>query len=193
MKKSLQIYLSVLVGIMLVAGVCYAAFTDRSKILGSTFTMGSADIKLLDNLAGGTGSDNLLDEKPGPTFSGISPNWHQDYLLKVYNNAGSALTLNATTAYTTANDPDDLRSIIFAEIFDWNDANSNGIVEEGELGTSHGRQTITRWKNDGGINLGQLGSGSVGSYVIRFSTDNISDTKQGKSALFDFEISSASL
>lgn len=169
----------------LAIGITYAAFTDQSKFMGSTFSVGSADIKLLNDLAGGTDSSNLTDQKQAPSFVNITPHWSQDYLVKIYNNSTTNLNLTSSSDYTTANDPDSLRSYIFVEIFDWNDTNNNGQFDTGELGTSYGRKTIIKWKSEG-FNLGQLNNGDVRGLVLRFSTDDLSDTKQGKTGIFDF-------
>jgi len=173
-------------------GITYAAFIDKGKILGSTFTVGSSDLKLLSNLSGGVDPSNLADELTGPTFNNIGSSWHQDYLLKLYNNGTSPAQIATHSNYATANDPDDLRSFIYVEPFPWNDANNNGVVDTGEEGTSLGRKTIIKWKTEG-FDLGSLGTGEVKGLILRFSTDSVSDTKQGKSGVFDFEFDSIGL
>jgi len=60
MKKKVIVTLCLILLLITVAGVAIAAFGDKGEVLGSSFTVGSADIKLLDNLAGGTSSDNLV-------------------------------------------------------------------------------------------------------------------------------------
>ncbi len=67
MKKKLTITLVLILALVFV-GVAAAAFGDRSTILGSSFSVGSADIKLLEDLAGGTSSDNLVDKLNVPSF-----------------------------------------------------------------------------------------------------------------------------
>ena len=192
MKKTYVTITTIVFICLLVVGVSYAAFTDKSKLLGSTFSTGSADIKLLINIASGATPDNLADEKPGPEFTGIAPFWQQEYLLKIYNNSSSTLNITSRANYTTANDPDELRQYIYVEPIEWNDSNGNGIVEADERGASHGRMTITRWKNDG-IELGNVSGGQIQAWILTFSTDNLSDAKQGKSAIFDFEFDSIAL
>ncbi len=166
-------------------GIAFAAFKDQTKFLGSTFSTGSADIKLLIDLAAGTDSANLTDQKQAPSFTNIGSTWSQDYLLKLYNNATTNLLVSSTSDYETINDPDDLRSYISVEPFDWNDNNTNGVLDSGELGTSYGKKTIVKWKTEG-FDLGTINNGNVKSYVLRFSTDNLSDTKQGKTGIYDF-------
>lgn len=169
----------------LLIGVAYGAFMDKGKILGSSFSMGSADLKFLNNLTLGAVQTNLVDEKQGPQFTNIGPNWSKEYYTKIYNNATESLILTSNAYYETANDPDDLRSILFIEIFNWNDDN-DGVFEDGELGTSFGRKTIVKWKTEG-YNLGTLENGSIKSLVLKFSTDTVAESKQGKSGTFDFE------
>jgi hypothetical protein len=170
---------------ILLIGIAYGAFLDKGKILGSSFSMGSADLKFLNNLTLGAVQTNLVDEKQGPQFTNIGPNWTKDYYTKIYNNATESLTLTSNAYYETINDPDELRSIIFVEIFNWNDDN-DGVFEEGELGTSLGRKTIIKWKTEG-FNLGQLDTGAIKSLVLKFSTDSVAESKQGKNGTFDFE------
>ncbi|EKD99555.1 MAG: hypothetical protein ACD_22C00234G0014 [uncultured bacterium] len=189
MKKK-HVLLAVACGLLVflpLLGVTYAAFTDKGTLAGSTFNVGSGDLKILNNPALGIELSNLVDEKPGPTFSNINPNWHQDYGLKLYNNASSPLGIFSNANYATANDPDELRSIIYVEIFVWTDANSDGIIQESEIGASKGNKTITKWKTEG-IDLGTIGTGELKSYVLRFYTlASFPDSKQGKSGIFDFE------
>ena len=175
------------------AGVVIAEFIDKSKVLGASFSVGSADIKLLKDLSLGTELINLVDDTPGPGFNNIGPNWSADYLMKIFNNGTSKVTVKSHANYSTSNDPDSLRDVIYAEIFAWSDLNSNGIVDPGEKGNSMGApKTILRWKNDAdGIILGEIESGQVKAYIVTFSTLDLSSTKQGKSGMFDFEFESA--
>ncbi len=191
-KKLIYVYASLAALVLVVAGVTYAAFSDKGNVLGSTFSVGSADIKLLNDITQGLGEGNLVEEKAGPNFNNISPFWTKDYLMKIYNNAATQISLSSNSNYETANDPMELRQIIFVEPFEWNDNNSDGVLDAGELGTSYGRKTIVKWKTEG-FNLGSVDAGAVKSLVLRFSTDAVSDTKQGASALFDFQFSSLGL
>ena len=190
--KYTWIYLVITLGLIATAGIAYASFADKGEILGSSFSVGSADIKLLIDITGGVDDSNLTDQLNGPSFTNITPNWEEDYLVKLYNNASTALQLTTNADYLTANDPDDLRSIIYVEPIPWNDINNNGIVESGETSTSIGKKTIVKWKTEG-FDLGSLTSGEVKGFILKFSTGTISETKQGKTALFDFEFNSVSL
>lgn len=188
-RKKFYLGSAILLSLVIVAGIVYAAFADKGKILGSNFSVGSSDIKLLVDVSAGTGTENLSDELTGPAFVGISPNWQEDYLMKIFNNGTSDVDLSSNANYETANDPDELRQIIFVEPFEWDDLNNDGLVDSGEEGASLGRKTIIKWKTEG-YALGQLGQGEVKGLILRFSTDSVSDTKQGKSGVFDFEFDS---
>ncbi|HAI63208.1 MAG: hypothetical protein UU90_C0020G0007 [candidate division WWE3 bacterium GW2011_GWD2_42_11] len=192
-NNKLGLYLAGLAVVLsMVAGVTFAAFTDKAKVLGSNFSIGSADIRFLNDLPLGTDPTNLVDELPGPTFGNIGQTWSADYPIKVINNGTSGVNLASHAYYETANDPADLRSDINVEIFEWNDANGNGVLDTGEVGMSMGKKTIVKWKTEG-MGLGQFNPGQLKALVLRFSTENLSSTKQGKTALFDFEFESAQL
>jgi hypothetical protein len=171
-----------------VTGIALAAFTDKGTVSGATITTGSADIKMLRDLTLGATNLNLADELQGPAFNNVHPYWTQDYPIKIYNNSNSTLQLFSHADYETANDPEELRQYVFADFYVWQDANNNGIAEEGELGQNVARKTITKWKTEG-FSLGQIAAGEIKPLILRLSTDNLSDTKQGKSATFDFEFS----
>ncbi|MBW6442069.1 SipW-dependent-type signal peptide-containing protein [Patescibacteria group bacterium] len=191
MKKKKLMYLlgCLAIAVSAVAGVTYAAFTDKAKVLGSTFSVGSANLMFLEDLALGTDPSNYRDELPGPTFSNVGPGWTEDYLVKLISMATSKIGITTTAYYETANDPNDLRSITLVEIIKWYDTNQNGILDEGEEGQSLGQKTIIKWKTEG-FNLGELFYGQTMGLILRFSTPTVSDTKQGASAVFDFEFNS---
>ncbi len=184
MKKR-TLLIIIIISLLVLAGVAYAAFADKAEILGTSVSVGSADIKLLNDLAGGVESGNLTDSKNGPFFENIYSGWTQDYLVKIFNNGTSILRMTSHADYLTANDPEDLRSIIYVEPFSWTDSNGNGSVDSGELGASYSRKTIIKWKTEG-FDLGTLTTGGINAYVLRFSTDSISETKQGATGVFDF-------
>jgi hypothetical protein len=173
-------------------GITYAAFSDKGKVLGSSFSVGNADIKLMLDLTLGAEPTNLVDEIPGPVFTNIGQNWQRDYLIKIYNNGTYKMSLTSHSNYETINDPDDLRQYIFAEIYPWDDTNNDGQVTEDEIGTSIGKKTIIKWKTEG-FSLGEFNPGETLGFTIRFSTGTISDTKQGKQGAFDFEFDSIEL
>ncbi|MBI2620832.1 hypothetical protein HYW61_01240 [candidate division WWE3 bacterium] len=191
MRKTLLAYLGVFATLFLVVGVTYAAFTDKASVLGSTFSTGSADIKLLADVTKSADAGNLVEDLEGPRFASISPNWSQNYLVKIYNNAAASVLLSSAVNYETATDPKELRQLIYVEPFEWND-NGNGLLDEGELGISYGRKSFVKWKTER-ISLGQIPSGQVRGLVLKFSTDSLSDFKQGASAVFDFVFTSTGL
>lgn len=188
-KKTLFIAGAAAAVVLGIAGIAYAAFSDRGKVLGSSFSVGNADIKLFNDVAQGSDETNLKDEINGPSFTNIGQNWHQDYPIKIYNNGTYKMALASYANYETVNDPDDLRQYLYAEIFKWDDADSDGVVDENELLESLGRKTIIKWKTEG-FNMGEFDPGQVLPFVIRFSTENISDTKQGVQGIYDFEFES---
>jgi len=181
--------LVVAVGLM---GVAYASFTDQSKFAGSRFSIGSADLKLLDNLAGGTDALNLVDTKPVPSYDNISPQWFSDYLIKIYNNGTQPVTLTSNMNYETANDPASIREILYMEPYDWDDADADGVVDEGEQGNSYGKKAFTSWKTTG-FNFGQLEAGTTKNLIMRFSAGNITNSKMGAVGTFDYMFDSVGI
>jgi hypothetical protein len=187
MKKSFYVYGSLVLLVLLTLGVTFATFTDKADFLGTTLSVASSDIKLLAVYNGGLDPSNLVDSKPGPTFTNVSSSWHEDYVVQIYNNATGPLNLTSKATYEVDNDPDELRQIIFVEMFDWEDANGDAIPqqEEFEQHSLDGAKTIVKW-NTQGFDLGTLPQGEVRTLVLRFSTNTISPTKQGKGIIFDF-------
>lgn len=177
------------VGLM---GVAYASFTDQSKFMGSRFSIGSADLKLLNDLAGGTGASNLVDTKPVPSYDNISPGWSSNYLIKVYNNGTQPVTLSSKMDYLTSNDLMDIRELLYMEPYAWDDANNDGLADEVEQGISYGRKLFTAWKSTG-FNFGELGAGDTKALIMRFSADNIANVKMGAVGTFDFMFDSVGL
>ena len=174
------------------AGVTYATFGDKGKLTGSKFSVGSSDLKILAAYDAPITPDNLVDEKPGPEFNNIVPNWQDEYKLKLYNNGTTGVKVTSNAYYETVNDPDDLRTYIFVEPIVWDDMNNNAIVDAGEEGASLGKKSIVKWKTEG-YDLGNLESGQVKSLILKFSVDSLSDTKQGKTGIFDFVFDSESI
>jgi predicted ribosomally synthesized peptide with SipW-like signal peptide len=191
LKKSFYIYGSLVLLLVLTLGVTFATFTDRAKFQGTMISVASSDIKLLDTIGGGVDPSNLVDEKPGPVFEEIGNSWVYDYPVQIYNNGTNPVDLTSKADYEDleVNDPQDLRQEIRVDIYEWDDANGDGIPQDTELGGTHGNQTILGWKNTGYSNLGTIAEGEVKSLVIRFTTGDIDD-KQGASFLFDFQFNS---
>ncbi len=95
------------------------------------------------------------------------------------------MQLTTHARYVTTNDPQDLRTLIYVEPFKWNDANANGVLDTGEEGTSLGRKTLVKWSTEG-YDLGTLATGQIQGVLLKFSTDAVSDSKQGATAIIDF-------
>jgi predicted ribosomally synthesized peptide with SipW-like signal peptide len=188
-KKLLALYGSLVIFSGLIAGVTYAAFSDKSNVLGATFTVGSADLKFLSDLTNEIDPTTYVDELPGPNFQNISPIWQKDFAIKLINQGSTNLAVTSSSNYTTANDPKDLRSDILVEIINWNDADKDGEVDSGEEGTSLGKKTIIKWKTEG-LNLGNLDSGQIMPMILRFTAPTLADTQQGATGIFDFEFNS---
>lgn len=190
-KKLFYLIGSSLIIISLIAGITYAAFSDKAKVLGSSFSVGSANLMFLESLSEGTNPSNYKDELPGPTFTNIGPGWTQDYLVKLISMASSKITVSTNAFYENANlnDPESLRSDIEVEIIKWYDTNQNGIVDSGEEGPVVGKKSIIKWKTEG-FTLGDLNYGQTMELILRFSAPTISESKQGASAVFDFEFNS---
>jgi hypothetical protein len=191
-KRGLLIFIPLTLLAIAAAGATYAAFTDRGTVAGSSFSVGSGDIKLLESLTAGIGEENLKDEMAGPGFENIGPNWEEAYLLKIYNNATTDINLTSNANYETTNDPEELRQLIYVEPIEWDDVNQDGILDSDETGDSLGRKTIVKWKTEG-YDLGQVPQGTVKSLILKFSTDEVSNTKQGAGAVFDFEFDAIQL
>lgn len=188
-KKLFYLIGSSLIIISLIAGITYAAFSDKAKVLGSSFSVGSANLMFLESLSMGTNPSNYRDELQGPTFTNIGPGWTQDYLVKLISMASSKITVSTNAFYETANDPESLRSDIEVEIIKWYDTNQNGVVDSGEEGPVVGKKNIIKWKSEG-FTLGDLNYGQTMELILRFSAPTISESKQGASAVFDFEFNS---
>lgn len=188
-KGLLTLYGSLIIFSGLVAGVTYAAFSDKSNVLGATFTVGSADLKFLSNLANETDPTTYVDELPGPSFQNVSPIWQENYTLKLINRGTSKLAITTNSAYETAKDPKDLRSDILVEIIKWNDLDKDGEIDSGEETLSLGKKTIIKWKTEG-FSLGELEAGQIMPIILRFTAPTLTDTQQGATGIFDFEFNS---
>ncbi len=184
-KNKLLFVLGLLATLASVVGISMAAFTDEGKVLGSTFTVGSADLKFQADLTRGTDPANLVDQLNGPTFSNIGSTWEGVYLLKLENHGTKKIDVTSYADYVTANDPDDLRTYMEVSIYEWNDTDQDGQLDDGEQNLLLGKKTITKWKTEG-IYVGERNPNQAIPLVIRFTTNNLSETKQGSNAIFDF-------
>lgn len=182
-------YILFVLSLLMLGGVSFANFFDKSNVLGSTFSVASSDIKLLQNNTLGTNQSNLIDYLDGPDFDNINPYWQKDYLIKIYNNGSANLDIISNSDFLLTNDPKNISKILFVEIIEWNDANSNGVVDEQEGVYSFGKKSFEMWKAQG-INIGTINKQNLKGYILRFTTQAISDDLQGATALFDFTFNS---
>ncbi len=175
-------------------GVASAAFEEKVSVLGTSFTIGEMSdvpapvnsntaLKILKSNSSGSDSSNLADTVNGPAFNDVNQTWTQTFPIKLFNKGSKTLTIASGANYIS--DPDTLRDDLFVEILDWNDANSNGTVEESELGASHGHDTILRMKNDT-FNMGDISANEVKGYALRFDGSGLSEANVGKNAVYDF-------
>lgn len=173
--------------LFLVVGITYAAFVDKATFSTSTFSVGSADIRLLPELDKAPNQQTPQDELQGPEFLGISPDWVVDFPVKVYNNSGSPINLMSFANYETANDPHELRYEIDVEPMVWDDSDGDGIPTEAELSAPLGKKNFVKWKSEG-FDLGTLAASEVKGVVLRFSTgSSMPKSTEGSTGVFDFQ------
>jgi len=175
-----------LVAGVFIGGVALAALSNKVLMKGAVFTTSTVELKFLKNLSLNVENENLTSELSGISFVDITNDWVNTYPIKLVNVSNSALNVSSFANYATANDPASLRYSLNVEIFKWNDINNNGTVEEGELGESLGRKNFVKWKTEG-FSLGSFESKNVKSFVLQFSAEGITDSKQGATGSFDFE------
>jgi hypothetical protein len=180
--------LIVLVSLAFVGAATKAAFQSSGNVSDVTFKVGGVDIKILEDLSQAPSESNLKTSKAGLTFQDLFPGWTKDYPIKIYNNGTLLINVISTAYYETANDPASLREYIFAELFPWDDQNSDGVVDSTEIGTSLGKKSIVKWKTEGFV-LGDLVPGSTKGLLVRFTAGAIPDTKMGQQAKYTFEFS----
>jgi hypothetical protein len=185
-KNKLKRLLSFILAGIFISGVAYAAISNKIFMKGALFATATMEIKFLKDITAGNVSENLVTELSGVSFDNIYNYWSTDYLVKLVNVSSNNVNISSYSNYTTAEDPASLRYSLFVEIFNWSDLNSNGIVDEGELQESLGKKSFVKWKTEG-FSLGIFEPNKVKSYVLRFSAENLTDTKIGQSGKFDFE------
>jgi len=185
-KTKLRRIISFLLAGVLISGVAFAALSNKILMKGITFKTSTVELKFLKDISIGPSSDNLTSEISGVSFDGILNGWSTDYLVKINNTSSNLLQIKSFANYTTAEDPSSLRYSLFIELFPWNDLNNNGVIDDGELGNSLGIKNFVKWKTEG-FDLGTFESGKTYGYLLRFTADGITDSKQGQSGNFDFE------
>lgn len=185
-KNKIKRLLSFILAGIFISGVAYAAISSKIFMKGALFTTANVEIKFLKDITGGTQPDNLVTELTGVSFDNIYNYWSTDYQVKLINVSAKSVKISSYSNYLTAEDPASLRYSLFVEIIKWNDANSNGIVDEGELQESIGKKSFVKWKTEG-FDLGMFDPGKVNSYILRFSAESLTEAKIGQSGKFDFE------
>lgn len=185
-STKLRRLISFLVAGLFIGGVALAALSNKVLLKGAVFTTSTVELKFLRNLSSNVENENLTSELSGISFDGITSDWVNNYPVKLVNKSGSSMNVSSYANYATANDPASLRYSLNVEIFKWNDLNNNGVLDDGELGDSLGRKTFVKWKTEG-FTLGSFQPGIIQSYVLQFTAENITDSKQGATGSFDFE------
>jgi len=185
-KAKIRRIISFLLAGVLVGGVAFAALSNKVTMKGITFKTSTVELKFLKDISLSSNSENFTSELSGVSFDGILNGWSSDYLVKIHNTSINNLQIKSFANYTTSEDPASLRYSLYVEIFPWNDLNSNGLLDEGELGTSLGVKNFVKWKTEG-FDLGSFESDKTYGYLLRFTADGITDTKQGQAGNFDFE------
>jgi len=185
-KLKLRRIISYLLAGVLVSGVAYAALANKILMKGASFTTSTVQLKFLKNLSGGINSDNLSSQIDGVVFDGILDGWQKDFLVKIVNNSSQNLQVKSFANYATDQDPASLRYSLYVELLPWNDINNNGVYEAGEEGISLGKKTFVKWKTEG-FDLGTFEPSKSYGYILRFTSEGITDSKQGANGIFDFE------
>jgi hypothetical protein len=153
---------------------------------GVAFKTSTVELKFFKDIASSAVAENLTSEISGVAFDNIINGWSNDYLVKIQNTSANPLQVKSFANYSTADDPASLRYSLYVEVIPWNDSNNNGLAEETELSTSLGVKSFVKWKTEG-FDLGSFESNKSYGYVLRFTADGITDSKQGQSGAFDFE------
>lgn len=162
-----------------------ASSFDGSATPTPTPTSANSSLKMLKQLDLGSASTNLSDTVSGIVFKNMTPTFDQSFPIKVYNQGQVNLNLVASADYIS--DPNTLRDDIFVAVYEWNDTNSNGVVDSNELGTKYGEDTILRLKNDT-FALGAITPNQIKGLVYKFKGTGLSSANYGQSAVFDFKL-----
>lgn len=192
----------------LISGATQAAFTDNASNTNNVFGTGTADLKLLNDLAYGTYfparngfyvtdaecAGVCEDTVPGVQFDNIYPGWTGQSAIKVANKGSLNLTLGAIAQQTSGDAG--LADWIKVTVVRWDDQNSDGIVDPSEENGVYagGAYTMSNWfAATPYTDLGQInrinGENEVRGFIFKFEVDsNIPSTFQGSSMTVDFTI-----
>lgn len=187
MKNILKSIVVVTAVAVIGAQATLAAFTAQAVVTGNTFSTGNAALRLFANLGGTSADANLVQTKVGGTFSGIYPGWTKDYGVKLNNYGSVDLVTSVTGVYVT--DTANLKTEIYVQAFEWNDAGTLGIIDPGEATVAIApAMTLEQWRTNP-IALGELDAtvNDTHAMVLRFFTDaTMSPDSQGQTSVFNF-------
>ncbi len=181
-----KIFLSWFVGgvFLGIAGLmAVAAFQTQGQVKGTSFTAGSAEILFYSDLSGTSDSNNLLAEKSFSPFELIGPNWTDTRLIKIYNKGTENLKLTLSSEVVGTDNI--LSESLNIEVFNWNDANSNGVLDDGETGDSFGAKTLKQWQTSS-YDLSTFESQTTKSFALKFSTGDLTDEFQKANVTYNF-------
>lgn len=160
-----------------------AAFQTQGQVKGTSFTAGSAEILFYSNLSGTSDSDNLLSEKSFSPFELIGPNWSDNRLVKIYNKGSENLKL--TFVAEVVGTDSTLSDNMNIEVLNWEDTNSDGVLDDGELGSSFGTKTLKQWQTSS-YDLGMFESETSKFFVLQFSVGDLTDELQKSNVTYNF-------
>jgi len=160
-----------------------AAFQTRGQVKGTSFIAGSAEIVFYSDISGTSADTNLVTEKSFSPFELIGPNWTDIRLVKLYNKGTENLKLTfiAELSGTDSTLSDNLN----VEVYNWNDSNSDGVLDDEELGSSLGVKTLKAWQTSS-YDLGTFQSETTKQLVLKFSVGNITDELQKSNVTYNF-------
>ena len=160
-----------------------AAFQTQGQVKGTSFTAGSAEIMFYNDLSKSSDSSNLVSEKSFSAFDLIRPNWSDTRLVKIYNKGTENLKL--TFIAQVSGTDSTLSDNVNIEVFNWKDTNSNGVLDEGEIGDTFGAKTLKQWQTSS-YNLGVFNTQTTKFLVLKFSVGDITDQLQKANVTYNF-------
>lgn len=183
--KSLVLMLGV--GVVLV-GATSAAFTASTSVQDSTFSTGTAELQMVQDVSGDPvdyTAGNLDDSVAGLTFDNIYPGWIDFHGVIVFNTGSLDLVTSAVSAYDSGDAA--LGDVIEVRAFEWIDGNHDGIADNTELGSAFGGwRTLNDWETNK-FNFGELEDGTPLPVAFKFrTTSGMDDTYQNKSVVYDY-------
>lgn len=160
-----------------------AAFQTKGQVKGTSFTAGSAEILFYSDLSKSSDSSNLISEKSFSPFELIGPNWEDTRLVKIYNKGTENLKL--TFGAEVVGTDSTLSQNLNIEVFKWNDTNSNGILDDDELGGSSGKKTLKQWQTSS-YDLDTFETKTTKSFALKFSVGDLTDEFQKANVTYNF-------